>query len=119
MAKLLLKHEGVVLNTFPLDKDTVSVGRKMDNDIQLNDSAVSSKHAQLVCKPSEYLDNHNEVFIEDLGSTNGTQVNGQPINSVVMLRHGDTIQIGNHHFVFDSEQTDSMESTAIYLPDHD
>ena len=119
MAKLLLKHEGVILNTFPLNKAAVSIGRKMDNDIQLNDSAVSSKHAQVVTKPSEYLEDHSEVFIEDLGSTNGTQVNGQPINSVMMLRHGDNIQIGNHQFVFDSEQTDSMESTAIYLPDHD
>lgn len=119
MAKLLLKHEGVILNTFPLNKSVMTIGRKTENDIQLNDSAVSSKHAQLVSKASEYLENHNEVFIEDLGSTNGTQVNGQPINSMIMLRHGDDIQIGNHHFVFDSEQSDSMESTAIYLPDHD
>ena len=118
MAKLLLKHEGVTLNTFVLEKDKTTIGRKSDNDIQLNDAVASSHHAQLIAKPNEYLESQVDVVLEDLGSTNGTQVNGQTVNSVE-LRDGDDIQIGNHHFIFDSEQSDSMESTAIYLPDED
>ena len=118
MAKLLLKHEGVTLNTYVLEKDKTTMGRKSDNDIQLNDAVASSHHAQLIKKPNEYLEGHVDVTLEDLGSTNGTQVNGQLINSVE-LRDGDDIQIGSHHFIFDSEQSATMEETAIYLPDDD
>lgn len=118
MAKLLLKHEGVTLNTYNLDKKTTTIGRKSDNDIQLNDAAASSHHAQVITKPNEYLEGQIDVELEDLGSTNGTQVNGHVIN-LVELRDGDDIQIGSHHFIFDSEQSTGMDETAIYLPDDD
>ena len=118
MAKLMLKHEGVTLNTFRLDKDQVTIGRKMNNDIQLNDAAVSSEHACLHRSPSEYLENHFDFVIEDKASTNGTLVNGQLVNKIT-LRHGDLIQVGSHRFLFDSEQEESLDSTAIYLPEGD
>lgn len=116
MPKLLLKHEGVTLNTFVLDKDNITIGRKSDNDIQLNDAVASSHHAAVNMKPNDYLEGHVDVELEDLGSTNGTLVNGQVIRSVE-LRDGDDIQIGSHHFIFDSEQATTMDETAIYLPD--
>lgn len=116
MAKLLLKHEGVTLNTFELTKETTFIGRKTNNDIQLNDAIASSQHARITIKPNQYLEGQVDVFIEDLGSTNGTQVNDQLVNSA-MLKNGDTIQIGNHFFYFDSEQSATMDETAIYLPD--
>lgn len=119
MAKLLLKHEGLTLNSFELDKPEFNIGRQSKCDIQLDDPAVSSKHARLLSKKNEYLEGHDDFYIEDLGSTNGTLVNGKEI-SQQLLKHGDEIQIGNHHFRFDNEadQVDP-EQTAIYLSDSD
>ena len=118
MAKLILKHEGVTLNTYLLEKEITTLGRKSDNDIQLNDAVASSHHAQVIVKPNQYLEGHVDVELEDMGSTNGTQVNGRVIK-LVELRDGDDIQIGSHHFIFDSEQSVGMDETAIYLPDED
>lgn len=118
MPKLFLKHEGVTLNTYDLDMGKTTIGRNSDNTIQLNDAVASSHHAQLITKANEYLEEQVDVIIEDLGSTNGTLVNDRVINSVE-LRDGDDIQIGSHHFIFDSEQSVGMDETAIYLPDED
>lgn len=118
MLKLLLKHEGVTLNTFEIEKEKTTIGRKSDNDIQLNDAVASSHHACVIIKPNEYLEEQLDAKLEDLGSTNGTQVNGCLVKSVE-LRNGDDIQIGSHHFIFENDDSMGMESTAIYLPDED
>lgn len=118
MAKLLLKHEAVTLSSYKLDQDEISIGRNPENDIQLDDAAVSGNHAKINRQPNEYLEEHFDYYIEDLGSTNGTKVNGNRI-SRQSLKHGDAIQIGGHNFVFDSGQVQDMETTAIFLPDDD
>lgn len=118
MAKLIHKQEGVTLNTYTLVKDTTTLGRKSDNDIQVNDAVASSHHAHVIIKPNEYLEEQMDARIEDLGSTNGTQVNGCIVKSIE-LRNGDIIQIGTQHFTFENDDTAGMESTAIYLPDDD
>jgi pSer/pThr/pTyr-binding forkhead associated (FHA) protein len=118
MPKLFLKHEGVTLNTYDLDMGKTTIGRKSDNGIQLNDAVASSHHAQIIIESSEYLDDHVDAKIEDLSSTNGTQVNGCSIKAI-KLRNGDDIKIGNHHFIFENDEHVDMESTAIYLPDED
>lgn len=118
MPKLLLKHEGVTLNTYELEKELTTIGRKSDNDIQLNDAVASSHHAHIIIKPNEYMEEQLDAKLEDINSTNGTQVNGCIINSVE-LRNGDDIQIGSHHFIFENDETTGMESTAIFLPDED
>jgi pSer/pThr/pTyr-binding forkhead associated (FHA) protein len=118
MPKLLLKHEGVTLSSYKLDKDEVSIGRNPDNTIQLDDAAVSGNHARIERQANNYLDNHFDFYIEDLGSTNGTKVNGKRI-SRQMLKHGDSLHIGAHHFIYDSGQVQDLETTAIYLPDDD
>jgi pSer/pThr/pTyr-binding forkhead associated (FHA) protein len=113
--KLILKHDGVNLRTYPLQAETVTLGRKPDNDIQIDDAAISGHHARFVKQPSEYLEDHFDVYIEDLGSTNGTRVNEAAVDRQ-LLKHGDTIQIGKHSFTFDSGQSD-LDETAFYLPD--
>lgn len=118
MPKLLLKHEGVILNTYELEKPTTTIGRKSDNDIQLNDAIASSHHAHIIITPNEYLEEQLDAKLEDLNSTNGTQVNGCMVNSV-NLRNGDKIQIGSQSFIFENDESASMESTAIYLPDEE
>ena len=116
MAKLILTHDGVNLRDYQLNKDRVTLGRKPDNDIQLDDGAISSQHAVIDRIESAYLDDHFDYYIEDLGSTNGTLVNKVGIDRH-LLKQGDVIQVGKHKLLFDSGQGD-MEETAIYLPDN-
>lgn len=117
MAKLVLTHEGITLRSYPLDKDKVTIGRKADNDIQVDDAAVSGHHAVIVRSGDSYLDDHEDFFIEDLGSTNGTIVNSAQLTSQHLLKHGEVIRLGQHQFHYDTEQGHDLETTAIYLPD--
>lgn len=116
MAKLLVKHEGVVLKEFPIAKKSMSIGRNTDNDIQLDDAAVSGKHARIMVEPNDYLDDHDDVYIEDLGSTNGVQINGRTIQRH-LLKNGDLLQIGKHKLHYVSELDNRHDQTAIYIPE--
>lgn len=116
MAKLLLKHEGITLSSYSLDQDTTGIGRGTDNEIQLDDVAVSTHHAVIHRQPNEYLDGHFDYVLEDQGSTNGTKVNARRITRQ-LLKHGDAIRIGSHFFIFDSGQVQNLETTAIILPE--
>ena len=117
MAKLVVKHEGIVLKEFPINKKTMTIGRTAGNDIQLDDAAVSGKHARIDVEPNEYLDGHDDVYIQDLNSTNGTQVNGLTVKRH-MLKNGDTLQIGKHKLGFVSELDHRHDQTAIYIPEN-
>ena len=74
MAKLILSVDGQVLKEYNLSKERTLIGRKAHNDIQIDNLAVSGEHAAIITIL-------NDSFIEDLGSTNGTMVNGKPIRS--------------------------------------
>ena len=115
MAKLILVHDGVNLRDYPLNKAVMTIGRKEGNEIQLDDPAVSSRHARFSREKSAYLDGQYDYYIEDLKSTNGTLVNGVGLDKH-LLKHGDKIQVGKHTFIFDSGQG-NFEDTAYYLPD--
>ena len=71
MAKLILSVDGQVLKEYTLSKERTLIGRKPHNDIQIDNLAVSGEHAAIITIL-------NDSFIEDLGSTNGTMVNGKP-----------------------------------------
>jgi pSer/pThr/pTyr-binding forkhead associated (FHA) protein len=81
MAKLILSLEGSVIREIPLDKERISIGRKAQNDIQIENLAVSGEHACIVTIL-------NDSFLEDLGSTNGTLVNGNPIKKHILQDSG-------------------------------
>jgi diguanylate cyclase (GGDEF)-like protein len=83
----------------PLERDHVIIGRAIDADVRLNDSRASRLHARI---SSELDPNTHQTHcrITDLGSTNGTLVNGEPIMEV-SLNDGDKIVIGDHLFRFD------------------
>jgi len=118
MAKLLIKHEGITLNAFDLNKERITIGRRVDNDIQLDDPGVSSSHACILRKKSRYLEGYYDYYVEDLNSTNGTSVNNEETPSQ-LLKDGDLIQIASHQFVFDSGQEQGLETTAIFIPNDD
>ena len=66
----------------------LSIGRAADNDVRITDSTVSSHHARVFT----YL---NSSYVEDLGSSNGTFVNGKRVDKHI-LRPGDSLRVGNH-----------------------
>ena len=92
MAKLILSVDGQVLKEYQLSKERTLIGRKPHNDIQIDNLAVSGEHAAIITIL-------NDSFIEDLGSTNGTMVNGQRV-SAVALNPGDMIQLGTTTLTF-------------------
>jgi pSer/pThr/pTyr-binding forkhead associated (FHA) protein len=92
MAKLILSMDGLVLKEIPLTKERTTIGRKPHNDIQIDNLAVSGEHAVIVTIL-------NDSFLEDLGSTNGTVVNGNPIKKH-FLQNNDVIELGKYKLKF-------------------
>ena len=71
------------------------LGRHLENDIVINDSNVSRRHA-------EFISSAGEVTVRDLGSTNGTKVNGVLITGEQHLEHGDVINLGTAQVTFEA-----------------
>src|SRR2546429_6782551 len=95
MAKLILSMDGLVLKEIPLAKERSTIGRKPHNDMQIDNVAVSGEHAVIVTIL-------NDSFLEDLGSTNGTIVNGNPIKKH-FLQNNDVIELGKYKLKFVGE----------------
>jgi pSer/pThr/pTyr-binding forkhead associated (FHA) protein len=113
-AMLVLLVDGVVSKEFPLDKPRLTIGRRSGNDVRIEDVAVSGNHARILVTPNAYLDGVEDIFIEDLDSTNGIRVNGEPITRA-RLNHNDTIQIGWNTFKLIDERQASHERTAYIV----
>jgi hypothetical protein len=73
--------------TYPLEGDQLTIGRDSSNGVAINDAEISRKHARLTFQGGKYV-------IEDLGSTNGTFVNGQRLSGPFVLKGGDVISFG-------------------------
>jgi len=113
MAKLILSMDGLVLKEFTLSKERTTIGRKAHNDIQIDNLAVSGEHAVVVTILAD-------SFLEDLGSTNGTLVNGQSVKKH-FLQNNDVIELGKYKLKFVAEapaQTKAadFEKTMILRP---
>lgn len=87
MPKLVVTSDEMKGRTFELFEDKVTVGRLPENNIRLEDKAISSHHAELHRKGEDYL-------VRDLNSTNGTRVNGQRVIET-RLTHGDIVSFGH------------------------
>jgi pSer/pThr/pTyr-binding forkhead associated (FHA) protein len=83
--------------THDLTDDKVTIGRLADNTLQIEDASVSSHHAELVLEGETY-------HLHDLGSTNGTFVNGEATTDAI-LKHGDEVRFGRIETVFSSKET--------------
>lgn len=111
MGKLIITESSGVSRELALDKERVSIGRHADNDICLNDKAVSGHHAVIITILSD-------SFLEDLDSTNGTLVNGKQI-AKHPLSNGDTVSIGRNSLRYEGDQQASgedFEKTMILRP---
>lgn len=111
MGKLIVTDGTGQTKEVPLNKERVTIGRHGDNDIPLNDKAVSGHHAVVITILQD-------SFLEDLDSTNGTQVNGKQV-AKHPLSHGDVISIGRNTLKYEGEAggaDDDFEKTMILKP---
>jgi pSer/pThr/pTyr-binding forkhead associated (FHA) protein len=112
MAELVLVFKKQILKKLPFDKDSLTIGRKPDNDLQIDNLAVSGHHARVDRTGSDFI-------LTDLQSTNGTFINNQKVASH-KLRHGDNIVIGKHIIVFvDADKKKEPEAAAPTPPQAD
>ena len=113
MAKLVLSFDGDIVKEYELDKEVLTIGRKSENDIHIDNLAVSGHHAKV-------LTILNDSFIEDLGSTNGTFVNGKKATKHA-LQNGESITIGKHELKYINANAGGgdtdFEQTMIIRPD--
>jgi pSer/pThr/pTyr-binding forkhead associated (FHA) protein len=111
MARLILSLDTTVLAEYNMNKERYTIGRLPDNDIRIDNPAVSGHHSLII----NIL---NDSFLEDLNSTNGTYVNGKLIKKHA-LQHGDVITAGHHQLRFvedDEAQQDEFEKTMVIQP---
>ena len=113
MAKLILSMDGLVLKEYSLSKERTTIGRKPHNDIQIDNLAVSGEHAVIVTIL-------NDSFLEDLGSTNGTLVNGQQVKKH-FLQPNDVVELGKYKLKYINDapapaKSADFEKTMILRP---
>jgi pSer/pThr/pTyr-binding forkhead associated (FHA) protein len=113
MARLILSLDGQTLAEYNMTKERYTVGRLPDNDIRIDNAAVSGHHSLII----NIL---NDSFLEDLNSTNGTYVNGKLIKKHA-LQHADVITIGHHQLRYVDDQAedlpeDEFEKTMVIEP---
>ncbi|MBI5777161.1 MAG: FHA domain-containing protein [Nitrospirae bacterium] len=102
----------MVLKDIPLDKPQVTIGRKMDNDVVIDNLAVSGHHARVI-------DENGTHFVEDTGSTNGTFLNETKIEKQ-RLQPGDQIRVGKHVLIYEDEtSTTQIKPAPAAVPDRD
>jgi len=106
MAKVILKFKEAVLQEISLDKERTTIGRKAENDIPIDNMSVSGLHAQIVKEGDSY-------FIEDMGSLNGTFVNGRKVTKNELFK-GDSILVGLHTLEFISEKVRPAEDKKAF-----
>jgi pSer/pThr/pTyr-binding forkhead associated (FHA) protein len=121
MAKVLLKYKEAVVKEINLDKEIITIGRKPDNDIVIDNQAVSGHHAQIKTEGTANV-------VEDLSSLNGTYLNSQKISKAELF-NGDVILIGVHTLDVVSDKKReidkknftvrgrSMDETMVIAPD--
>ena len=114
MAKLILSMDGLVLKEIPLSKERITIGRKPHNDIQIDNLAVSGEHAVIVTILAD-------SFLEDLGSTNGTFVNGKTVKKH-FLQNNDVVELGKYKLKYISDvlpgatKAADFEKTMVLRP---
>jgi|GEM_PF-1440823 pSer/pThr/pTyr-binding forkhead associated (FHA) protein len=99
-SKITIRFNGRKIDELLLTRSLMTIGRKLDNDIRLEDTTVSSHHARLLQKDAG-------IFIEDCDSTNGTLVNGISVHDK-KLKNGDVVVIGKYTLTFEQVEAEPM-----------
>lgn len=104
VARLILTIDDAVVREIMLTKERVTIGRAAHNDIVLDHLAVSAEHAMVVTIA-------NDSYIEDQNSTNGTQINGQPVKKHY-LQDGDVIELAQYRVLYQGDDCAGIEPQA-------
>lgn len=106
MAKIIVSSGTRVLKTLELGRERMTIGRAPHNDLVLDDIAISAMHAMIVLDA-------DGPYIEDLNSTNGTQINGQPFKKH-FLQHDDIVTLAHYrlHFLADENFSSKIKAPA-------
>jgi predicted component of type VI protein secretion system len=107
MSKLVLHLPNGAMRDIRLDRDHITIGRRADNDICLPYPAVSAEHAVIITVLTD-------SFLQDMGSTNGTLVNGNRINKHFLLDH-DAIDVGRVQLVYVMDEAESVAALPPVL----
>ena len=106
MAARLVERDGPRAKTvYPLTAGVTTIGRSSDNDVVVPDDPVSRRHAQIRWDGARFV-------LEDLGSRNGTFVNGRRLDGPHVLRHGDQLVVPGRTFL-----VDLAEETSAWQPE--
>jgi pSer/pThr/pTyr-binding forkhead associated (FHA) protein len=105
MPKMIVSIDGVVIKEVQLTKDRTTMGRRPYNDIVIDNLAVSGEHAVIQLMG-------NDVYIEDLNSTNGTYLNGKAIKKQ-LLQNNDTLEVGKYKIRFVNEGGANFDKTMV------
>ncbi|MEW6717697.1 MAG: FHA domain-containing protein [Chloroflexota bacterium] len=108
---LVMKSGPSIGKKFPLDRVELSVGRETGNDITISDAEISRRHALLTRQPD------GRYALEDLGSTNGTFVNGKRLTTTHILRAGDTVMFGGNVSLTVEGAVFDQEATMVSAPE--
>ncbi|WP_066707143.1 FHA domain-containing protein [Curvibacter delicatus] len=109
MPKMIVSIDGVVIKEVQITKERTTLGRRPYNDVVIDNLAVSGEHAAVQMTG-------DEVFLEDLNSTNGTYVNGKAVKRQ-QLFNGDTIEVGKYKIQFVSEpEGERFDKTMVFKP---
>jgi pSer/pThr/pTyr-binding forkhead associated (FHA) protein len=92
--------------TFPIEQEEVFLGRDLANDIPISDPEVSRRHARFIMQA-------DGIVIEDLGSTNGTFINGQRISTPQILHPGDVITFGENIVMVFEKASYDPDATVV------
>lgn len=106
MPKLILSMDGLVLKEIVLSKERITIGRKPNNDVQIDNLAISGEHASI----TTIL---NDAFLEDRNSTNGTYVNGQSVKKHA-LQNNDVIELGKYRLKYLADAVVAAGSQASF-----
>ncbi len=114
MAVLNLLVDDVVVKSFPLEKSGITIGRSPDCDIQIEESSVSSKHSRIEMIPNPIVAALTDIFIEDLGSMNGTWVNDEQTSRQI-IQNSDRIRIAYTEFILVTDVSGNLAKTTVML----
>lgn len=108
MPTIILAKDGIALQEFPLLKERTSIGRRAYNDIVIDAAGISAEHAVIISHPVG-------CYFEDLGSTNGSQINGRVVTKH-LLEDSDTISLATHTIQYCA--TASMDASVTTFADN-
>ena len=103
--RFVMRSGPTIGKVYPLEADEISIGRDATNTVAINDAEVSRRHARMELRGTAYV-------LQDLGSTNGTFVNGTRVSGMQVLNPGDTVSFGEG-IVLAYESVMDMNATVL------